>query len=367
MCGDEWFGAVNDWVRMDIGGRGVRGVCIASSTEWTPCLDETPSSLISFRGFNGRHKFTIHGLSLGLNLKGNSFLESTSYNVGQHRQRRTAQLARLARGCAPGHAPPARRGRAGRLSAGAWLTFIPTPLTSFLPQINRAFNNFITTNTALLLHATLHKYALQIPPSVLASTSAATLLSTLRERVTRFRTISPASSYLVDLEADEGRLYEYLEGVLLRGSGIPQRAPGRRGATPLPSAVTVYDLTVEKEWETIEVSNEAGPLQEEEEEEVVEESAPSSSRTVKRRKTTSSFPPRTSTSHPPTYDDDESEEEIILAEGDDPESYIKRKWFPNPQEFAPPPASASGRERGNVIKDIAMDPGNDLFVVARAE
>jgi hypothetical protein len=240
---------------------------------------------------------------------------------------------------------------------------------SFLLQINRAFNNFITTNTALLLHATLHKYALQIPPSVLASTPAATLLSTLRERVTRFRTLSPASSYLVDLEADEGRLYEYLEGVLLRGSGIPQRAPGRRGATPLPSAVTVYDLTVEKEWETIEVSNEAGPLEEEEEEEeveIVEESAPSSSRTVKRRKTTSAFTPR-ATSQPPAYADDESEEEIILAEGDDPESYIKRKWFPNPQEFAPPPASASGRERGNVIKDIAMDPGNDLFVVARAE
>lgn len=197
--------------------------------------------------------------------------------------------------------------------------------------------------------------------------------------MTRFRNISPSSSYLVELEADEGRLYEYLEGVLLRGSGIPQRSQaGRRSSTPLPSAVTVYDLTVEKEWETIEVGNEAGGLEEEEEEEVeiVHEPAPSSSRTVKRRKITSAFTaPRSTASAsnalPPRYEiDDDSEEEVILADGDDAESYLKRKWFPNPAEFAPPfPSSAggSGRERGNVIKDIAMDPGNDLFVVARAE
>jgi hypothetical protein len=221
---------------------------------------------------------------------------------------------------------------------------------------------------------------LQIPPAVLASTPAATLLSILRERVTRFRNISPSSSYIVELEADEGRLYEYLEGVLLRGSGIPQRPQaGRRSSTPLPSAVTVYDLTVEKEWETIEVSNEAEALLQEDEEdvEIVEESAPSSSRTVKRRKITSAFTaPRsaapTSIDHPlqTRYEvDDDSEEEIIVAEGDDVDSYVKRKWFPNPQEFAPPHqgSGVAGRDRGNVIKDIAMDPGNDLFVVARAE
>lgn len=230
-----------------------------------------------------------------------------------------------------------------------------------------------------MLHATLHKCALQIPPSVLASTPAATLLSTLRERVTRFRNISPSSSYIVELEVDEGRLYEYLEGVLLRGSGIPQRPQaGRRSSTPLPSAVTVYDLTVEKEWETIEVSNEAEILpQDEEDIEIIEESAPSSSRTVKRRKITSAFTaPRfaapTSIDHPlqTRYEvDDDSEEEIIVVEGDDVDSYVKRKWFPNPQEFAPPHqgSGAVGRDRGNVIKDIAMDPGNDLFVVARAE
>lgn len=223
---------------------------------------------------------------------------------------------------------------------------------------------------------------MQIPPSVLASTPASTLLSTLRERVTRFRNISPSSTYIVELEADEGRLYEYLEGVLLRGSGIPQRPQtGRRSATPLPSAVTVYDLTVEKEWETIEVSNEAESLaiQDEDDFEIAEESAPTSSRTVKRRKITSAFnPPRTaggastSVDRPlqPQYEvDDESEEEIVIAEGDDADSYVKRKWFPNTQEFAPPrqASTATGPDRGNVIKDIAMDPGNDLFVVARAE
>lgn len=205
------------------------------------------------------------------------------------------------------------------------------------------------------------------------------MLSTLRERVTRFRNITPSSNYIVELEADEGRLYEYLEGVLLRGSGIP---PGpqasRTTATPLPSAVTVYDLTVEKDWETIEVSKEGEglPLQEDEEEEVeiIEESAPSSSRTVKRRKVTSAF----SSTRPHVTDDqirhrhnddDESEEEIVIADGDDADSYIKRKWFPNPQEFAAAPRRQGGQpgERDNKIKDIAMDPGNDLFVVARTE
>lgn len=142
--------------------------------------------------------------------------------------------------------------------------------------------------------------------------------------------------------------------------------------------MTVYDLTVEKEWETIEVSNEAEILpQDEEDIEIIEESAPSSSRTVKRRKITSAFTaPRfaapTSIDHPlqTRYEvDDDSEEEIIVVEGDDVDSYVKRKWFPNPQEFAPPHqgSGAVGRDRGNVIKDIAMDPGNDLFVVARAE
>jgi hypothetical protein len=196
--------------------------------------------------------------------------------------------------------------------------------------------------------------------------------------VTRFRNITPSSNYVVELEADEGRLYEYLEGVLLRGSGIP---PGpqafRTTATPLPSAATVYDLTVEKEWETIEVSKDdaALPLEEEEEEvEIIEESAPSSSRTVKRRKVTSAFSTARSTvtddqiRHRSNYDE-ESDEEIVIADGDDADSYIKRKWFPNPQEFAAASRRQGGQpgERDNRIKDIAMDPGNDLFVVARTE
>ena len=197
--------------------------------------------------------------------------------------------------------------------------------------------------------------------------------------MTRFRNITPSSNYIVELEADEGRLYEYLEGVLLRGSGIPPAPQALRTAgTPLPSAVTVYDLTVEKEWETIEVSKEgeASLLQEDEEDEVeiTEESEPSSSRLFKRRKVISAF----SSSRANETDDqnrhqhsdgDESEEEIVIADGDDADSYIKRKWFPNPQEFSVAPRRQGGQpgERDNKIKDIAMDPGNDLFVVARTE
>lgn len=199
--------------------------------------------------------------------------------------------------------------------------------------------------------------------------------------MTRFRNITPSSNYVVELEADEGRLYEYLEGVLLRGSGIPPGPQAVRTATPLPSAVTAYDLTVEKEWETIEVTKKGAtaPLlqdedEEEEEVEIIEESAPSSSRTVKRRKVTSAFSSNRSTVTEDQirqrhHHDDESDEEIVIADGDDADSYVKRKWFPNPQEFAAASRRQGGQpgERDNRIKDIAMDPGNDLFVVARTE
>ncbi|KAJ9107638.1 hypothetical protein QFC21_001098 [Naganishia friedmannii] len=227
--------------------------------------------------------------------------------------------------------------------------------------INRAFNTFITTDTPLVLAMALDASNLLVPPSVLATTPAATILSTLRERLTRFRNIAPASTFLVELEADEGRLYEYLEGVLLRGSGIPGRRTGSLSRTPLPSAITVYDLTVEQEWETIDVHTGAdtGSLDASEwvdddgEDDTIDDAT--TSPTYKRR--------RIASAHAVSHPDDESDEEIVIADGDDVESYTKHKWFPDTDEF--PVRSTKGRSsRDDVsIKDIAMDPGNDLFLI----
>ncbi|KAJ9112610.1 hypothetical protein QFC19_000630 [Naganishia cerealis] len=242
--------------------------------------------------------------------------------------------------------------------------------------INRAFNTFITTDTSLVLSMALDSSGLQVPPSVLASTPAVTILSVLRERLTRFRNIAPASTFLVELEADEGRLYEYLEGVLLRGSGIPGGRLGAGLRTPLPSAITVYDLTVEREWETIDVHTARDSTQnftsewvgDDGDDDDVSPAAGQNSTgewidsgpTMKRRRVASTQP------------NDSDDEEIVIAHGDDVESYTKRKWFPDTDEF--PTRVRAGSDGGrraarqdSSIKDIAMDPGNDLFVVARTE
>ncbi|KAJ9123078.1 hypothetical protein QFC22_001268 [Naganishia vaughanmartiniae] len=230
--------------------------------------------------------------------------------------------------------------------------------------INRTFNTIITTDTSLVLAMALDASNLLVPPSVLATTPAATILATLRERLTRFRNIAPASTFLVELEADEGRLYEYLEGVLLRGSGIPGRRPGSSTRTPLPSAITVYDLTVEKEWETIDVhtgadsESHAGEWEDDDGEgDTTGDTATTPSK--KRR--------RIASAHPASHADEDSDEEIVIADGDDVESYTKHKWFPDTDEFPARSTKTRGAPQDISIKDIAMDPGNDLFLVARTE
>jgi hypothetical protein len=64
-------------------------------------------------------------------------------------------------------------------------------------------------------------------------------LSTLRERLKGWREFKPRSETTYELSEPEGRLYEYLEGVLLRGVG--DRASQ-------PREVAVYDLRKVGEW-----------------------------------------------------------------------------------------------------------------------
>lgn len=153
--------------------------------------------------------------------------------------------------------------------------------------------------------------------NVRKSTSAKALLSTLRERQTRFRNLTPSRSYHVDLEPDEGRLYEYLEGTLLRGNGLAaNRSPF---ANRLPSGTTLYDFTGSGEWETYGQS-----------EIDLDEDTPGLEQRM-------------------DEDSNEVQPEVVRAtETDATELYQKRKW-------------ASPFE----VKDITMDPGQDLFVAAQ--
>lgn len=163
------------------------------------------------------------------------------------------------------------------------------------------------------LHFELLSASLSAPAKVRKSTSAAGLLSTLRERQTRFRNFTPSASYSVDLDTDEGRLYEYLEGVLLRGNGLAATRSSR-----LPSGTTLYDLTTSSEWETLEES---------------EEDLGQSRRATSVQRSVGSR--------------DDQPELVVSTEQDAMEQYQRRRW-------------ASDFE----VKDITMDPGQDLFVAA---
>ncbi len=104
----------------------------------------------------------------------------------------------------------------------------------------------------------------------------------MRERLTRFRNFAPKQSSKLEFEEPEGRLYEYLEGVLLRGVG------GRR---ELPRELAVYDLRKLGEWEDtaieeVEQDGRAGNVdgggEDEEVEETTESEAGKGIRTTKK-------------------------------------------------------------------------------------
>jgi hypothetical protein len=75
----------------------------------------------------------------------------------------------------------------------------------------------------------------------------ARLLNDLRERITRFHNFTPKSRQTIPFGEPEGRLYEFLEGVLLRGVN-PRGVTGSRA---LPRDVAVYDLRRLGDWEDI--------------------------------------------------------------------------------------------------------------------
>ncbi|KAL1412093.1 hypothetical protein Q8F55_003090 [Vanrija albida] len=89
--------------------------------------------------------------------------------------------------------------------------------------------------TLLANKLSINPNATRARPDLLAQRplTSAEMLATLRDRLERFRTVSPASWSVVRLKEGEGSLYEYLEGVLLR----TKDGRGRKS-----NELAVYDL-----------------------------------------------------------------------------------------------------------------------------
>lgn len=111
------------------------------------------------------------------------------------------------------------------------------------------------TDAKLQLHYTLQCQSLTLNHNVFVPSSninlvppaPARLLNELRERITRFHNFTPKSRQTIPFAEPEGRLYEFLEGILLRGVS----PGGARGSRALPRDVAVYDLRRLGDWEDI--------------------------------------------------------------------------------------------------------------------
>lgn len=119
----------------------------------------------------------------------------------------------------------------------------------------RPINDLLETNTELKLHYTLLCHSLTLNPNALVPSSniniqppkPGKLLDELRERVTRFTNFTPKAIHELQFQEPDGRLYEYLEGVLLRGV-TPRGENSRRS---LPKEIAVYDFRRLGDWEDV--------------------------------------------------------------------------------------------------------------------
>jgi hypothetical protein len=171
----------------------------------------------------------------------------------------------------------------------------------------------LTETPSLILHHTLqsshlilHPKALQANPHIPAHIppTSSDLLATLRERITRFRNLTPSSTRVAELKEPDGNLYEFLEGVLLRSIG------SSRSATV--EGLAIYDMRHGAGWE--DVTEGAG-------------------------------------ANDGDTDGGEVDEEIIDGrEGVDDDQSERKEYRP---EFP--------------VKECAIDPGQDLLVVTEVE
>ncbi|WWC95413.1 hypothetical protein V866_002276 [Kwoniella sp. B9012] len=149
-------------------------------------------------------------------------------------------------------------------------------------RVCKRLNEILSSSIPISLTYTLQCNSLKLNSNALLPQSSnpnhippskAVLLSTLRERLTRFKNFQARSSNSIKFQESEGRLYEYLEGVLLRNvppvQFIGPREAGRE--------VAVYELSKGDDWEDINVKEKEKDKSNteeqggDEEEEVVEE------------------------------------------------------------------------------------------------
>ena len=144
----------------------------------------------------------------------------------------------------------------------------------------------MTSSSAISLHHTLITNSLLLNPNSLvvpdnpnlAPPSSASMLATVRERLTRFRNFVSKSTNEIEFREDEGNLYEYLEGLLIRGVN-----PQIIGNRLVSKELAIYDLRKLAEWEDDPDATPAeGSADEEEVEETTESEAGQDCRTAKR-------------------------------------------------------------------------------------
>ncbi|WVQ75585.1 hypothetical protein IAR50_005213 [Cryptococcus sp. DSM 104548] len=156
----------------------------------------------------------------------------------------------------------------------AWLLRLPDELLEkVFENIDRAtfvrchrvcsqINDFLNGNASMKLQNLLQTASLLLNPNALKPNtsnprlvppSRASLLDQLRERLTRFRTFDHKKPDIIKFEEREGRLYEFLEGVLMRSIPPPDASPWSRA---IGREMGVYEFDRVKEWEDLQDADE---------------------------------------------------------------------------------------------------------------
>nr|XP_018260252.1 uncharacterized protein I303_07169 [Kwoniella dejecticola CBS 10117]OBR82410.1 hypothetical protein I303_07169 [Kwoniella dejecticola CBS 10117] len=211
-------------------------------------------------------------------------------------------------------------------------------------RVCKRLNDLLNTSVPISLSYTLQCNSLRLNPYALLPSnrnanqippSKAQLLSTLRDRLSGFRNFEAKSKNSAKFREAEGRLYEYLEGVLLRN--VPPPDDPLRLGRAIGREVAVYELAKGNEWEDV-----SGRTESEEEDQSVIEDKPSSY---------INQPTSQMGKHSAKKAEDSSENADT-----DADEYFDEDQLVNDIRKT--------HKFDFEMQDFAVDPGQDLFVVA---
>ncbi|WWC92861.1 uncharacterized protein L201_007822 [Kwoniella dendrophila CBS 6074] len=223
-------------------------------------------------------------------------------------------------------------------------------------RVCKRLNELLTTSIPISLSYTLKCNSLILNPFSILPNSAnpnhipaskAMLLNTIRERLTRFKNFKYKSKNQITFKESEGRLYEYLEGVLLRN--IPPNP--LMGSREIGKEVAVYELSKSNDWEDVKeddkdkkLLNIKGVIQGQEERISLDRER----QNVKRLKLDDNDNDESSTSLIKEQKQEEKEDDV--DEHYDEDQLVNDIRKTHQFDFD--------------MQDFAVDPGQDLFVVA---